>query len=223
VSDPDPRDPATRPGSSGHGDVPRPLELDLAALKALAHPLRLRMYELLADRGAGTASQLAADLGESSGTTSYHLRVLAEHGLLVEDRERGDRRDRWWRVRAGGYQLDARRFREDPSAAPVLQAAAGRLWHQVAHQLETWYRTATSWDDAWIEASASTTVRLDATPAELAALRDEVVEVLVRHREHLEGRARPEAAARVAVQFHAFPLAQPGPAGPATSGEPAHV
>jgi len=202
--------------------VPRPLELDLAALKALAHPLRLRMYELLADRGAGTASQLAADLGESSGTTSYHLRVLAEHGLLEEDPDRGDRRDRWWRVRAGGYQVDARRFRGDPSAAPVLEAAAGHLWHQVAHQLETWYRTATTWDDAWIEASASTTLRLAATPAELAALRDEVAEVLARHRERLEDRVPPEDAARVAVQFHAFPLTHPETAGPAATGEPAH-
>lgn len=195
-------------------DVPLPLELDLSALKALAHPLRLRMYELLADRGAGTASQLASALGESSGTTSYHLRVLAEHGLLEEDAERGDRRDRWWRVRPGGYQLDARRFRDDPAAAPVLEVAAGRLWQQVAHQLETWYRTATSWDAAWIDASASTTVRLDATPAELSALRDEVVEVLARHRDRLGDRPRPDDATRVAVQFHAFPLPRQEQTGP---------
>lgn len=200
-------------------DVPAPLELDLSALKALAHPLRLRLYELLADRGAGTASQLGAALGESSGTTSYHLRVLAEHGLLEEDAERGDRRDRWWRVRPGGYQLDARRFRDDPAASPVLEAAAGRLWQQVAHQLETWYRTATTVDDAWIDASASTTIRLDATPAELAALRDEVAAVLARHQDRLRDRARPDDAARVAVQFHAFPLPQDVASDAAADGE----
>jgi hypothetical protein len=30
--------------------------------------------------------------------TSYHLRVLAEHGFIVEDTERGNARDRWWRA-----------------------------------------------------------------------------------------------------------------------------
>lgn len=187
-------------------DLPEPLQLDLSALKALSHPLRVRMYDQLADRGGATASQLAAALGESSGTTSYHLRVLAKHGLIEEDAERGDRRDRWWRVRPGGYQLDARRLRDEPAAGPVLEAAAGHLWQQVARQLETWYRTGASWDETWIDASASTTVRLDATPSELAALRDEIMEVLARHQERLRERDLPDGAARVAVQFHAFPL-----------------
>jgi DNA-binding transcriptional ArsR family regulator len=206
-------------------DPPAPLDLDLSALKALSHPLRVRMYELLADRGAATASQLAGTLGESSGTTSYHLRVLARHGLIEEDTERGDRRDRWWRVRPGGYQVDARRFRDDPAAAPVLEAAAGQLWQQAARQLETWYRTATAWDEAWIGASASTTVRLTATPAELAALRDEVVAVLERHRDRLGDREAPPDATRVVAQFHAFPLpvdAHAEPPETPASGRPDH-
>ena len=45
-------------------------------VRALAHPLRLRMLESLADAPA-TASMLARELGESSGATSYHLRALA--------------------------------------------------------------------------------------------------------------------------------------------------
>jgi DNA-binding transcriptional ArsR family regulator len=199
--------------------LPAPLELDLSALKALSHPLRVRMYDQLADRGGATASQLAAALGESSGTTSYHLRVLAKHGLIEEDADRGDRRDRWWRVRPGGYQLDARRFRDDPAAGPVLEAAAGQLWQQAARQLETWYRTAASWDEAWIGASASTTVRFDATPEELAALRDEVLAVLERHRDRLQERPPPVDATRVVAQFHAFPLP---PADDAGSAGPDH-
>lgn len=62
----------------------------------MTHPVRFRLFELLRD-GPATASQLARLLGESSGTASYHLRVLARVGAIEEDRSRGTRRERWWR------------------------------------------------------------------------------------------------------------------------------
>jgi len=63
---------------------------------AMAHPLRLEILGLLVE-GPATASMLARRLGESSGSTSYHLRVLARAGAIVEDPELGTRRERWWR------------------------------------------------------------------------------------------------------------------------------
>lgn len=72
---------------------------DPTALKALAHPLRLRMLGLLRVEGPATASGLAARLGLNSGATSYHLRQLAQHGFIEEDAGRGSQRDRWWRAR----------------------------------------------------------------------------------------------------------------------------
>jgi DNA-binding transcriptional ArsR family regulator len=63
---------------------------------AMAHPLRLQILGLLVD-GPSTASRLARRLGESSGSTSYHLRVLARAGAIVEAPELGNRRERWWR------------------------------------------------------------------------------------------------------------------------------
>jgi DNA-binding transcriptional ArsR family regulator len=65
---------------------------------ATAHPLRLRIVELLR-AGPATASQLGRRLGESSGTTSYHLRLLADAGWIVDAPELGTRRERWWRRR----------------------------------------------------------------------------------------------------------------------------
>ena len=62
----------------------------------MAHPLRLRMLESLADAPA-TASMLARELGESSGATSYHLRALAAAGLIIEDLDLRKGRERWWR------------------------------------------------------------------------------------------------------------------------------
>ena len=66
-----------------------------AQLRALAHPLRLELLQLLHAEGPATASQLARRLGESSGATSYHLRALHRAGM-VEEAEQRNARERWW-------------------------------------------------------------------------------------------------------------------------------
>jgi predicted ArsR family transcriptional regulator len=71
------------------------------ALRALSHPMRLRLLELLRLDGPSTASALAQRLGLNSGATSYHLRQLAQHGFVEDDPDngggRGTARERWWR------------------------------------------------------------------------------------------------------------------------------
>jgi DNA-binding transcriptional ArsR family regulator len=74
----------------------RPFELRRPAMWAIAHPLRFRIWELLRE-GPSTASRLGRRLGESRGSTSYHLRLLGRAGLIVEDEELGTKRERWWR------------------------------------------------------------------------------------------------------------------------------
>jgi len=65
-------------------------------LRALAHPLRLQLLQVLHAEGPATASQLGRRLGESSGATSYHLRALHRAGM-VEEAEQRNARERWWR------------------------------------------------------------------------------------------------------------------------------
>ena len=60
--------------------------------------MRMRILELLA-QAPSTATRLARDIGESTGSTSYHLRALAKAELIEEDTERGSGRERWWRRR----------------------------------------------------------------------------------------------------------------------------
>jgi predicted ArsR family transcriptional regulator len=79
-------------------DIEPRITPDNTSLKALAHPGRMRMLGLLRLDGPSTASRLAERLGLNSGATSYHLRQLALHGFIVEDPDRGDGRDRWWRA-----------------------------------------------------------------------------------------------------------------------------
>jgi DNA-binding transcriptional ArsR family regulator len=66
-----------------------------AQLRALAHPLRLQLLEVLHNEGPATATRLARQLGESSGATSYHLRALHRAGM-VEEAEKRNGRERWW-------------------------------------------------------------------------------------------------------------------------------
>lgn len=68
------------------------------ALRALSHPVRLRLLGLLRTDGPSTASALATRLGLNSGATSYHLRQLAQHGFVADDESRGNGRERWWRA-----------------------------------------------------------------------------------------------------------------------------
>lgn len=77
-------DPSITPGPEG--------------LRALSHPLRLRMLGMLRTEGPATATTLAERLGLNTGATSYHLRQLAQHGFIEDDAERGSGRERWWRA-----------------------------------------------------------------------------------------------------------------------------
>ncbi|GGS20900.1 hypothetical protein GCM10010252_70280 [Streptomyces aureoverticillatus] len=75
-------------------------EREPAAVKALTHPLRIRLLGLLRTDGPATASELAARTGESSASTSYHLRVLAKYAFVAEAEHRDGRERRWRPVHA---------------------------------------------------------------------------------------------------------------------------
>lgn len=71
---------------------------DTMALRALAHPQRMRMLGILRLDGPATATSLAERMGLNSGATSYHLRQLSRHGFIEVDTKRGNGRERWWRA-----------------------------------------------------------------------------------------------------------------------------
>src|SRR5437762_3012360 len=99
---------------------------DPAALRALAHPLRVRLLGLLREHGPGTATTLAHAVGESTGDTSYHLRQLARYGLVVPVPDRGRGRERWWAAAARHFELPG-----DASASPALRAASRALRDEI--------------------------------------------------------------------------------------------
>jgi DNA-binding transcriptional ArsR family regulator len=71
---------------------------DPMAIRALAHPLRLDLLDLLAATGPATAAQCGRTLGVSQASCSFHLRQLSKYGLVEDAGPGSDRRERQWRV-----------------------------------------------------------------------------------------------------------------------------
>jgi DNA-binding transcriptional ArsR family regulator len=89
----------TRPsdtGSSNTGTSVTRTVSDPLAIRALAHPVRVALLELLAHAGTLTATQASQRLGESPANCAFHLRTLAKYGY-VEEAGGGRGRERPWR------------------------------------------------------------------------------------------------------------------------------
>jgi DNA-binding transcriptional ArsR family regulator len=86
-------------------DPSRDVMLTPRRLRGLVHPIRVRLLFLLENDGPATASQLGRRIGQSSGVTSYHLRVLADLGFVEDDPEHGNGRDRWWTFGENAIEL----------------------------------------------------------------------------------------------------------------------
>jgi DNA-binding transcriptional ArsR family regulator len=71
---------------------------DPQAIRALAHPLRLDLLELLVAIGPATAAQCGRVLGASQASCSFHLRQLAKYGFVAEAEPGPDRREHRWQL-----------------------------------------------------------------------------------------------------------------------------
>ncbi len=169
--------------------------LDARSLRGLAHPLRIRLLGSLRRDGPATASQLGVRLGESSGSTSYHLRQLAAHGFVEDAPERGKGRERWWRAAHQGTSFDDALLRD---ADPTVRGAAQLYLHEVAslyiEALSTWVGTRHEWPEEWIAASDMSDFLLHLTPERTAELKDRIHEVIEGYRESASDKDDPRAA-----------------------------
>ncbi len=71
---------------------------DPQAIRALSHPLRLDLLELLGAISPATAATCGRILGVPQANCSFHLRQLAKYGYVEDAGPGRDRRERQWRV-----------------------------------------------------------------------------------------------------------------------------
>ena len=179
-----------------------PLERTLSAreVRALAHPLRLRLLEELRP-GAATASQLARELGESSGATSYHLRELAKAGFVEDDPEHDSKRERWWRRTTPLFLVSS-----DPADDAEYEAALGQLRSVLVERdeqaLALYFNSIADQPSDWQEASFVGAWLVRATPDEIHRISTLIVKELDGLRRRIG--ERPPDARPVHITFRAL-------------------
>ena len=182
--------------------------LDAGALKAIAHPLRFRLLEHLIEHGPATASGLGREVGESSGSTSYHLRQLAEHGLIEEVTGAGNARDRWWQSVEGGYTLQGFEMlqRDDTREDATLLLSEIQKAH--LERVQRWHREGHRWGRPWVEATIEATGRMRLTRDQLGSLSRELFALVDRYRDQQVPDDTPDSA-QITVHLEAFPSEHP--------------
>ncbi|MGC0415754.1 ArsR/SmtB family transcription factor [Embleya sp. AB8] len=183
-------------------DDPAPRQIDARGLRALAHPLRMQLLELLKLDGPATATHLAARVGESTGTVSWHLRHLAEHAFIEDVPERGTKRERWWRAVVKPRALHTAEFRADPQSRGALDVYLTESWRQQAARVVESFADADTMGPEWVRArNVADWSGIRLTAGQLAELNTRVLD-LIREYEQL-----PEepGSATIVLQFQSFP------------------
>lgn len=188
-------------GSTGKNSV----VLDAKGLRALAHPLRVQLVEVLRRHGPSTATRLAERLGVNSGTASYHLRQLGAAGFVEEDAERGNARERWWRSVHRTTELSDPELanREPEAALTYLQSVAASYTLRTRRTLNEVQTLPEAWRGTFDMSDWS----LRLTPEEAVSLRRELRDVVDRYRKDDPDTAAdaPEGAQRVGLITHILP------------------
>ncbi|RSS36637.1 MarR family transcriptional regulator [Streptomyces sp. WAC07061] len=192
------------PEKNAEGPQQQPVvrTLDARSLRGLAHPLRMRMLAALRHDGPATASQLAERLGESSGSTSYHLRQLAAHGFVEDAPGHGKGRERWWKAAHDGTAFDESLMYDGD---PETRGAADAFLHEIAtihtQEISTWLGDAHNWSKEWRASSDLSDFTLRLTPAQSHELIHRMHELVNSYRD------LPQAEGAESVRFHthAFP------------------
>lgn len=176
--------------------------VDAAALRVLAHPLRSRLLSQLRLKGAATATELADQLSTNTGATSYHLRKLAEVGL-VTDTGTGSGRRRVWKASTRGHEYLPSEFAGDPHAEASLAWLTRHYQSWLAERVERWTEQAPRWPAHWRDILGHGDDAVTVTAEQAKAMWDEIQAVVSRY--HDAGADDPQAI-RVLAWTHLLPL-----------------
>lgn len=177
--------------------------LDSARLRVLAHPLRFRLLAALRVYGAANATRLAQRFDTNSGATSYHLRKLAEVGLVEEDEQQGTGRERWWRATHELTSWTETEFIDDPDDRAAADWLLGQYILAKSHRVNDWLSARYEWPREWRDAADSSDFLLRLTPQQLSALNNDLRRVIERYME--AGSEQGDAIQPVIVQLDSFP------------------
>lgn len=177
---------------------------DPRALRALAHPTRLRLLGLLRREGPLTATRAGELIGESSGTCSFHLRQLQRYGL-VEPAAGGVGREKPWQATSlfTSWSWDA----PSDEGVAAAQALSRVIAEQYAERVLQWVDEMPSEPASWRRAGEIGDTLLYLTAPELNRLHRQLQDIAEPYVSRLSDPSlRPKGSRPVAFLRLAFPV-----------------
>lgn len=147
---------------------------DALAMRAYAHPLRLKLVGLLRRVGPHTATQAAAALGDNVPNCSFHLRQLAKYGV-VERVEGSDNRERPWRAATMATSWDD--AVDDPEKRSAADFLVGSLVNGYFEFACTWLAERDRETVEWRRVTGISDQMLHVTVEEMADINRRIEEV----------------------------------------------
>jgi DNA-binding transcriptional ArsR family regulator len=186
-------------------DPSEPRELtDPKVMRALTHPVRLALLEVLATEGPLTATEAGELIGESPTTCSFHLRQLEKYGF-IEEAGTGPGRQRHWKIAHGGMRFSD--TSDDPEANIAAKSLARLVTDRAIARMQTYEDSKANYSKDWQQAAEATESVLFVTPDELKELNADIRAILERHRERLTNAdARPDHSHLVEVLLFTYPM-----------------
>jgi DNA-binding transcriptional ArsR family regulator len=162
-------------------------------IRALAHPTRLALLEVLTLHGPLTASEAGELIGESPSSCSFHLRTLARHGFVEETGEGRGRQRPWRRASIGNVMSEPY---DDPQTRIAARALSDMfLEHSLMRLREAranFDQLEPEWADQQVDAEAVLWVTLE----ELAEINEQITEIALRYRDRVNDPTRRPVGAR---------------------------
>jgi DNA-binding transcriptional ArsR family regulator len=183
---------------------------DAQTMRALAHPVRMDLLDLIRREGEITATRAAEALDESPGNMSWHLQTLAKYGF-VEETGDGKGRSRPWRLvtASNRFKVDI----DDPAAGAAGDVLVNQFVSRAVEKQRQWMADRNSYAPEWRDEGAFLNGTVNyLTPDEVTQISDEIVEIFQRYNERDDPSKRPPDALPVQLTAFGHPL-PPTPSG----------
>jgi hypothetical protein len=191
----------TNESAADHPTAPDP-----RALRALAHPLRWQLIDLIGSEATATATRCAEVLGESVASCSYHLGILGKYGYIELVPGQGGK-EKPWRLTSHEQNLDSGDL--DTEDALAAEAATGAfLDHELARMKQRLSRLGLE-PEPWRAASFLLGTTTWMTAGELREITDQLRQLLLAHTERAADPASRPPEAREVRLFGVASVAPP--------------
>ncbi|NDL59128.1 ArsR/SmtB family transcription factor [Phytoactinopolyspora mesophila] len=175
---------------------------DPTTIRALAHPLRLSLIELLGTVGPATAAQCARHLDSTQANCSFHLRQLAKYGFVEKAPSSGDGRENPWQL------TDLEQSWSSGDGGPATRELERVFIQREAERMLSWRAGVDQQPESWRDASFLSGATIPMTTEELSSVAVQLRAVLEPYIQRLSERSDwPEDCRFVRVLLAGTPVA----------------